>query len=307
MERFKETYNENTMNILILGGTGFIGSHVMVQRPQWNWTVVNQKNHDLTDSKQVDQIQGDFDVVLDCAGFFGGIVFNQRNPREILYKNQIMNMNICRLIDRLNPKKFVAIGSACLYPGSDGTNLIESMIDQPCVYHPSVLYSAMAKSWLLQTMRTMQVPWEYLVLSNVYGPGEPLDFDRSHFVGSLINKIRQAQQSVELLGTGVSVRDFLFVKDAAEAICRYCERSHATNRPTNISTGIGTSVAEMAQLLIKQVNPDLTIKWGGNIKENGVLHKVLDNSKMKQDIAYSPTTSVGEGLELTWNWIKNNE
>lgn len=295
------------MNILILGGTGFIGSHVRQQRPDWHWTIVNQKTHDLTDRKQVDLINGSYDVILDCAGFFGGIVFNQRNPREILYRNQLINMNVCALVDRLQPKKFIAIGSACLYPGSDGTNLTESMLDQTCIYHPSVLYSAMAKSWLLQTMKTMTVPWEYLILSNVYGPGEPLDFDRSHFVGSLINKIRQANGTVELLGTGVSVRDFLYVRDAAEAICRYCELDQATQQPTNISTGLGTSVIDMANLLVKQVNPDLAISWGGNVKDNGVLHKVLDNSKMKHCIDYTPMVSVEEGLRLTWDWIKNNE
>lgn len=295
------------MNILLLGGTGFIGTHVKTQRPDWNWTVVNQKNHDLTDSSQVNKIQGKFDVVIDCAGFFGGIVFNKLHPREILYRNQIMNMNVCRLVDRLSPKKFVAIGSACLYPAGIDTNMTEAMIDQPGKFHSSVTYSAMSKRWLLETMRAMPVPWEYLILSNVYGPGEPLEFDRSHFVGSLINKVTQADRDLHLLGTGVAVRDFLFVQDAAEAICRYCERDQTTNLPTNVSTGIGTSIADMAKLMVQQVNPGLNINWGGDNKDNGVLHKVLDNSKMKQDIGYVPPTSVETGLKLIWEWINKHE
>jgi len=295
------------MKILLLGGTGFIGSNIKKQRPQWDWTVLHSKNYDLTDIQQVNKIQGDFDVVINSAGYFGGIVFNQGNPREILYKNQIMSMNICRLVDRLKPKKFVSIGSACLYPATDTPLITESMIGTDDHYHSSVVYSAMAKYWLLKTMQTMEVDWEYLILSNVYGPGEHLSFDRSHFVGSLINKIKNSKNTVELLGTGVSVRDFLYITDTAEAVCRYCELEKATNLPTNIGTGKGTQISHMASVLVSNVNPDLVIKWGGNFKDNGVLHKVLDNSKMFKDIGYTPPTTIETGLQQTWDWFKNNE
>lgn len=293
------------MKVLLLGGTGFIGGLVQKQRPEWSWTALGSRHCDLLDPRQVNCLQGQYDVVLNCAGYFGGIVFNQIAQREILYRNQIIGMHVCQLVERIKPRKFVSIGSACLYPSTHERFLTESMIDSNSQYHPSVKYSAMAKLWLLQTMQVMDVGWEYLILSNVYGPGEHLDAERSHFVGSLINRIRHASGQIHLLGTGAAVRDFLYATDAAEAICRYCELAHSTNSATNIGTGQGTSIAEITEKLTAIADPNLAVVWGSSA-DDGVLHKVLSNSKMLDDIAYDPNTPIDKGLEQTWNWFREN-
>jgi nucleoside-diphosphate-sugar epimerase len=59
-------------------------------------------------------------------------------------------------------------------------------------------------------------------------------------------------------------------------------------------------------MLIGICKKDIEIVWG-DASDDGVLHKVLDNSKMIRDIAYTPTTSLEQGLEQTWNWIQSNE
>lgn len=290
------------MKALILGGTGFIGSNIVRQRPDWNWTVINSNNCDLLNSKSVAAISGDYDVVVDSAGFFGGIVFNQQYGRELLYRNITMSANICRLVDRIRPRKFVAISSACIYPQTATDLITESMIGSND-YHPSVKYSGMSKTWLLDTMETMDTPWEYLVISNAYGPGEPLSFEKSHFVGSLFNKIRQETDTIPMLGTGIAVRDFIYITDVAEAVCRYCELETATQKPTNISTGAGTSIRDITKIITDLVNPALKLQWGSEM-DNGVLHKILDNSKMYKDINFQPKVDLSTGLANTWHWIK---
>lgn len=291
------------MKALILGGTGFIGSNIVRQRPDWSWTIINSNNCDLLNAKSVAAISGDYDVVIDSAGFFGGIVFNQQHSRELLYRNITMSANICRLVDRIKPKKFVAISSACIYPQS-ATNLItESLIGTSENYHPSVKYSAMSKIWLLKTMETMDIPWEYLVISNAYGPGEPLHFEKSHFVGSLFNKIKAGTDTINMLGTGIAVRDFIYITDVAESICRYCELETATKKPTNISTGNGIAINDITKIVLELVNPALKLHWGSEM-DNGILHKILDNSKMCTDIKFQPKTDLQTGLSRTWDWIK---
>jgi nucleoside-diphosphate-sugar epimerase len=230
------------------------------------------------------------------AGRFpGGFFKREARPSE----NEIL---ICRLVDRIQPQKFVAISSACIYPQSATDLITESMIGNNN-YHPSVKYSGMSKTWLLNTMETMDTPWEYLVISNAYGPGEPLSFEKSHFVGSLFNKIKSSTGTINMLGTGIAVRDFIYIQDVAESVCRYCELATTTQSPTNISTGQGTSISDITKTILNLVDPTLKLQWGSEM-DNGVLHKILDNSKMYTDINFQPEVDLQTGLSRTWDWIK---
>jgi len=293
------------MKCLLLGGTGFVGQHIVRQRPDWTWNVAGTKHADLTDPNQLYRLHSNYDVVINCAGFYGGIPFNHQHKQEILFRNSLMATNICSLVSTIKPNKFINIGSGCIYPNSIHGIMAESDIG-PVDFHPSIQYSALSKYWLLKMTEVLDVPWEYLVLSNIYGPGEHLEFDRSHFVGSLVNKIKHADQVINMIGTGKGIRDFAYIADTAEAICRYCELETATCSVSNISTGNGVSVKTVTDMLIGICKKDIEIVWG-DASDDGVLHKVLDNSKMIRDIAYTPTTSLEQGLEQTWNWIQSNE
>jgi nucleoside-diphosphate-sugar epimerase len=211
--------------------------------------------------------------------------------------------NIARLVNDIQPKKFVNISSACIYPKTATNQISENKIGGTD-FHSSIQYSAMTKNWLLQVTEKLNVPWEYLILSNVYGPGEHLSFDRSHFIGSLVNKINNSTDILDMLGDGSSVRDFIYITDTAEAICRYCELETATNSVSNISTGHGSKINEIVEQLINISQRNLTVNWG-DPSDNGVLYKVLDNRKMQQDINYRPQTELVEGLTAMWNWIQS--
>lgn len=293
------------MKVLLLGGNGFIGSILRKQRPEWTWHSISRQQCDLTNSAQTSDISGNFDIVINAAGFYGGLVFNNQHQHEILYTNSAISMNVCRLVQAVQPCKFINIGSACVYPGTANGIMKEDLIGTG-PYHPSVKYSAMSKAWMLEAMETLDLPWEYLILSNVYGPGEHIDADRSHFVGSMLNKIKQANQTIHMMGTGEGVRDFIYTQDAAEAICRYAELDKATNKPTNISTGQAASISYMTKMLVDISQKNIEISWG-DAKDNGVLHKVLDNSKMLADTGYVPATTLVNGLTETWKWFNNGK
>jgi nucleoside-diphosphate-sugar epimerase len=306
MGRLQKSINGDApMRVLLLGGTGFIGNSLRRQRPSWIWTSVGREQCDLTDTHTILDVDDHFDVVINAAGFYGGLVFNQHYQHEILYTNAIISMNVCRLVQSLKPQKFINIGSACIYPKTASGQMKENLIGTG-PYHPSVQYSAMSKAWMLETMSTLDIPWEYLILSNVYGPGEHIDFERSHFVGSMLNKINEATNTLQMFGTGVGIRDFIYLTDAAESICRYAELNTASNQPTNISTGKGTSIVDMTEMLVKISQKDIKVSWG-DPGDNGVLHKVLDNSKMIADIGLTLNTSIKDGLTETWKWFNNGK
>lgn len=291
------------MKCLLLGGTGFIGKKIQAQRPNWTWVSAGSQMCDLVTGVGIEKLYDDFDVVINSAGFYGGLIFNEKYQKEILFKNTAIINSVAQLVDQVKPKKFINIGSACVYPKSITGKLYEHNIS--CEdYHPSILFSAMTKGWLLQVTRNLNVPWEYLVLSNVYGPNEHLSLERSHFIGSLANKIKHSQSRLEMFGDGSGIRDFIYIDDATEAICKYCELEQATCSVSNISTGSGISVREITKLLLGISGRKLEVVWG-NPEDNGILYKVLDNSKMLDDIGYHPQTNIDQGLIKLWQWIQN--
>ena len=291
------------MKCLLLGGTGFIGKKIQAQRPDWTWVSAGSKLCDLVTGRDLDKLYDDFDIIINSAGFYGGLIFNAKYQKEILFRNTAIINSVARLVDHVKPKKFINISSACVYPKSVSDKLYESNIT--CRdYHPSVRFGAMTKGWLLQITRNLEVPWEYLVLSNVYGPDEHLSLERSHFIGSLANKIKNSNGTLDMFGDGSGVRDFIYIDDTVEAICRYCELDQATCSVSNISTSSGVSVREITKRLIDLSGRNLEVVWG-DAEDNGILYKVLDNSKMINDINYHPQTNIDQGLTKLWQWIQN--
>lgn len=163
----------------------------------------------------------------------------------------------------------------------------------------------MAKQYQLDVMKTLDLPWEYLVITNVYGPGEPIDFEKSHFIGSLLNKIKNSSDTLTMIGTGVAVRDFIYIDDAAEAVCQIAELAEATNSATNISTGQGHSIREITEIAIKNIQKPLEIVWGDS-RDDGLLHKVLNNNKLVKLTDFTPKTPLDRGLLETWTWINES-
>ena len=286
------------MKALLLGATGWIGKNIMSQRPNWQWTGVSTKDCNLENFKETNNIEGKYDIVIHTAVFYGGLPFNRKHGIEILFKNTVMNVNVCRLVKKIQPRKFIMIGSACLYPPLDNKLLDESMIGGK-VFHPSVEYSGLAKLHIYELARSRGVGFEFLVVSNAYGPGEHLSPEKSHIVGSLIGKIKKATNRLEMMGTGAGVRDYIYITDVAEAVCKYAELDHATNSCSNISNSKESTAKQILSTLIKCSGKDLEIVWG-DPKDDGVSYKVLDNKKMRNDIGYEPAVRLDQGLQQTW-------
>lgn len=289
------------MKALILGGTGYIGSNVVKQRPDWNWTVADSKTINLINSHSSSLLADDYDIIINAAGYYGGIVFNKIYQEEILYKNVAIANNVNKLVNQLKPRKFIQLGSACIYPGDIDGLISESLIGTG-KFHPSIMFSSIAKYYQLKSLENLDVDWEYLVLTNVYGPGEPLEYEKSHFVGALIDKIKKSSDTIDMLGTGTAIRDFLFIDDAAEAVCRFAELERAMCTPINISSGTGSSIKEVTHKLLEIINSSKKLRWG-SASDNGIEYKVLDNSKMISTINYTPNTTLEIGLQKTWKFF----
>ena len=142
----------------------------------------------------------------------------------------------------------------------------------------------------------------------MYGPHDHFEENRSHAMGALIGKIYSAkindQKTVDIWGTGKQIREWLYVKDGANALIK-CLNLSSGNYLFNIGETKGISILDLANL-IKD-----TIGWDGEFnfdttKPEGVLEKKVDGSIGMKIINWEPNYSLKEGVKETIDWYIEN-
>lgn len=303
--------------VMVTGGAGFLGSPIVekLRLAGADVHVPRKRDYDLTNLEAALRAFAEIrpQIVVHCAAFYGGIWLNKLYPGRIYYENLVMGANVFEAARRSGGvEKVTTIGTACSYPGYlDGYLSEERFWDGPL--HESVMNYGVTKKILAIQGRAYKDEYDldsiHLVLTNLYGPGDTFNPDRSHVVSALIRKFVEARQAdaneVVVWGTGKPVREFLFVEDCAEAIVRATE-NHNDLDPLNIGTGTGTSIRELAETIKEVVEFRGQMRWD-TAKPDGTAKKVLNVSKMKTTLRWQPPTSLREGLEKTIAWYVDNK
>ncbi len=303
-------------SVVVTGGVGFLGSHVVEILESEGAQVFVPRKKDFNLMKLEDGLKCFLEtkpeIVIHGAAFYGGIWINQVYPGRIFYENLIMGANVIEACRLSGVKKFVGIGTACSYPGYLEGNLSEDKLwDGP-------LHETVRNYGLTKKMMQVQC-WAYakqygfqgihLILTNLYGPRDSYNEQRSHVVAALIRKFVEAtlerKAEVEVWGTGKPIREFLYVQDCAEAIVRAAQ-VYEEVEPLNIGTGLGTSIRELTDLVHEISGFKGKLRWNAD-KPDGQMVKILDVSKMKNILGCTPPTDLRMGLEKTIQWYREHK
>ena len=302
--------------ILITGGAGFLGRHLVarLQRHGCKRLVVpRSRDYDLTHESAIRRLFAEHrpQVVLHLAAQVGGIGANRRNPGSFLYNNLIMGTQLAEVSRQAGVEKFLAVGTVCCYPKFTPVPFREDDLWNGYPEETNAPYG-LAKKLLMVQLQAYRQQYGFngvnLLVVNLFGPGDNFDLENSHVIPALIRKFVEAKDrgepSVTLWGTGRASREFLYVEDAARAIHRAAEVVE-TSDPINVGSGREISIAELAALIAAKVGFAGEIRYDPD-KPDGQPRRCLDVTRARQLFGFEATTPLSDGLDRTIAWYLAN-
>lgn len=301
--------------ILVLGSTGFLGKRVCKKLEERGLEFFKSSlslGVDLRDKEQTLKLfeKTRPDYVLNCAAYAGGIQFGYKHPAELFSNNLLMTINIFEAAKELNVKRIVNPISNCVYPAKATLFKEDEFWDGPL--HESVMVYGFARkaSWIgaWAYKKQYNVDVINLVLSNMYGPEDHFEAERSHALGALVMKFVEAKRKnhsyVDVWGTGKPVREWLFVDDGAEAMIRAINIEPCID-PINIGIAKGISIIDMAEKIKEIVGYTGEIRLDPS-KPDGALHKTVNGSLGEKLLNWKPDTNFDDGIKKTIQWYIEN-
>lgn len=303
--------------ILVTGGAGFLGSHVVYKLK--NDKNVDPENIIIPQSKKTDlrswtncvKVVKDVDLVIHLAAKVGGIGFNQKYPGTLFYDNAIMGIQLMEAARRNNVSKFVTLGTICAYPKFTPIPFKEETLWDGYPEETNAPYGLAKKILLVQGQAyRKQYGFNaiYLLPVNLYGPGDNFSPKSSHVIPALIKKILEAKENggqVIVWGTGNVSREFLYVEDAAEGILLATE-NYEKPFPVNLGVGKEITIKKLVKILVKLIDYNGKIVWNHS-KPNGQPRRCLDTTKAKLYFNFFAETDLEVGLKNTIEWYNQNK
>ena len=301
--------------ILVLGATGFLGKHVCRKLEASGREFARSSRSLGTDLRDYEQTLKLFkevkpDVIINCASYVGGIQFGYKHPAELFSNNLRMNVNILEAVKETGIKRIVNPISNCVYPAKATLFKEDEIWDGPM--HESVLvYGFVRKafwvgSWAYNKQFGLDVV--NLVLSNMYGPDDHFEAERSHALGALIMKFVKAKRNndpyVEVWGSGTPVREWLHVYDGAEALIRAIDKPPFVDF-INVGVAEGISIIDMAEMIKKYVGYEGEIKLDPS-KPDGARYKTVDGTRGEEYLGWKPQVPFEQGVKETIEWYLEN-
>lgn len=306
----------STRRVLVTGGTGFLGSHVVEQLRALSpasVTVARHRDFDLTKEDQVARLFAEHpcDVVLHLAGLVGGILPNRERPAEYFYQNLTMGTFLLHHAWKARAKHFVAAGAGCGYPENAPNPLKETDLWSGFPQKESAPYSLAKRLLTIQAEayhRQYGFTSTILIPGNIYGPYDNFHLLDAHVIPALVRKFVEAADDhlpeVVVWGSGKAARDFVYAGDVARGILLAAEKQ-VGNELINLSSGIETPVREVVEQLHAVTGFQGKIVWDTS-KPDGQLHRRFDTSKAASLLGWKASTSLREGLALTADWYRKH-
>jgi GDP-L-fucose synthase len=297
--------------IYVAGHRGLAGGAILRRlRAEGASNVITRSRDELDLTRQAD-VEAFFErerpaYVFLAAARVGGIQANADRPAEFITENLQIQTNVIHAAWRHAVEKLLFLGSSCIYPRLAPQPIPESALLSGPLEETNQAY-AVAKIAGLKTVEAYRRQHGFrgisLMPTNLYGPDDNFDRDRSHVLPALMRRFHEAKRDgldrVTVWGSGTPRREFLHADDLADAALLLM-REYDAAEIVNVGCGEDLSIADLARLMAEVVGYDGAIEFDPSMPD-GTPRKLLDVSRLRS-LGWEPKISLKEGLRSVYRW-----
>ena len=309
--------------ILICGASGFIGRNIAEQLSartdlEVYGTYLNTKppdsnirmiQADLTQPEAVEKVVKGMDVLIQAAATTSGAKDILSQPHIHVTDNAVMNSLLFRSAFENGVGQVIFFSCSIMYQSSSAP-VKETDFDAGLPMHSSYFGAGWTKVYLEKMAEFYSTLGEtrYTVIrhSNVYGPHDKFDLERSHVMGATIAKVLTAEQDkIKVWGSGQEERDLLYVSDLVDFVELAVEKQQQPFHLVNVGCGRSIAIKDLVQKIADSSGRDLTIEYD-RTQPSIDTRLCLDITRAREVFSWQPQVSLEEGIRKTIEWYRNN-
>ena len=304
--------------IFVAGHKGLIGSSILrnlKKEGYKNIITVDKKKLNLIDQNKVYNFlkKTKPKFIFLAAARVGGIMSNDKYRAEFIYENLMIQTNVIHGAYKANVKNLIFLGSSCIYPKLSKQPIKESYLLDGKLEETNDAYAIAKISGIKMCEnynKQYNTNYKCLMPTNTFGPNDNYNEFNSHFIASLIKKIRFIEKKntnlIKICGDGTPKREIIYVDDIADA-CIFFMNKKTKHSLINIGTGRDYSIKEYVKLFLETLIPQKKIKLiFQKSKPNGTPRKLMDVSLAK-NYGWRSKINLKEAIINTYSSYVNNE
>lgn len=311
--------------ILVCGGGGFIGTHLVEKlKQQGNYVIAADLHHPLYSKTLADEfyvmdlreqenvrrlVSSDIHEIYQLAADMGGAgyIFTGEHDADIMHNSCQINLNVLDAMVKAKVKKVFYSSSACMYPSYNQEDPDNPLLAEDSAYpaNPDSEYGwekLFSERLYMTYAKNYGIDVRIARFHNIFGPRGSWNNGKEKAPAALCRKVALCEDKgvIDVWGPGVQTRSFLYIDECIEGMQRIMESDY--DKPLNLGSTRMISINQLVFLIAKLNGKNVSIR---NVDgPRGVMGRNSDNKLIKETIGWTPDEDLESGLIKTYAWIQ---